>query len=168
MYRLSDRKYTSLEKLLRTTLVRRAANPSRGVPAEVKTLPPGLYVDIACWCLLCILALAMGMQLKALNRRQEARRVALGRPAEIKDTSVMTLKESRAYKEELKAALRAEGKDVNGLNADSFDDLTDRENPDFFYVRISLSNQATSLLTAIHNRSSNGRLLVKGYIMASL
>lgn len=46
----------------------------------------------------------------------------------------MTLEESRAYKEELKAALRAEGKDVNALNADSFDDLTDKENPDFFYV----------------------------------
>jgi hypothetical protein len=89
----------------------------------------------------------MGFHLKALNRRQEARRVALGRPAEIKDTSVMTLEESRAYKEELKAALRAEGKDVNGLNADSFDDLTDRENPDFFYVGIPPLNQATSLLT---------------------
>lgn len=59
----------------------------------------------------------------------------------------MTLEESRAYKEELKAALRAEGKDVNGLNADSFDDLTDRENPDFFYVGIPPLNQATSVLT---------------------
>ncbi|GHJ88991.1 hypothetical protein NliqN6_5393 [Naganishia liquefaciens] len=94
----------------------------------------GLYVDIACWCLLCILALSMGFHLKALNRRQERRRVALGRPAQVKDTSVMSLEEARAYKEELKLALLAEGKDVNDLNQDSFDDLTDRENPDFFYV----------------------------------
>jgi hypothetical protein len=76
----------------------------------------------------------MGFHLKALNRRQEARRVALGRPAKVKDTSVMSLEEARAYKEELKLALLAEGKDVNDLNQDSFDDLTDRENPDFFYV----------------------------------
>lgn len=46
----------------------------------------------------------------------------------------MSLEEARAYKEELKLALLAEGKDVNDLNQDSFDDLTDRENPDFFYV----------------------------------
>lgn len=46
----------------------------------------------------------------------------------------MSLEEGRAYKEELRQALLAEGKDVADLNADSFDDLTDRENPDFFYV----------------------------------
>lgn len=95
---------------------------------------PGLYVDIACWCLLFLLAIGMGAHLKALNRKQEKRRIALGRPGEIKDTSIMSLEEGRAYKEELKQALLAEGKDVADLNADSFDDLTDRENPDFFYV----------------------------------
>ncbi|KAI5449361.1 hypothetical protein NCC49_004766 [Naganishia albida] len=94
----------------------------------------GLYVDIACWCLLFLLAIGMGAHLKALNRKQEKRRIALGRPGEIKDTSIMSLEEGRAYKEELKQALLAEGKDVADLNADSFDDLTDRENPDFFYV----------------------------------
>jgi hypothetical protein len=76
----------------------------------------------------------MGAHLKALNRKQEKRRIALGRPGEIKDTSIMSLEEGRAYKEELRQALLAEGKDVADLNADSFDDLTDKENPDFFYV----------------------------------
>lgn len=76
----------------------------------------------------------MGFHLKALNRKQEKRRIALGRPGEIKDTSIMSLEEGRAYKEELRQALLAEGKDVADLNADSFDDLTDKENPDFFYV----------------------------------
>ncbi|KAJ9096957.1 hypothetical protein QFC20_006317 [Naganishia adeliensis] len=94
----------------------------------------GLYVDIACWCLLFLLAITMGFHLKSLNKKQERRRIALGRPGEIKDTSIMSLEEGRAYKEELRQALLAEGKDVADLNADSFDDLTDRENPDFFYV----------------------------------
>ncbi|KAJ9092801.1 hypothetical protein QFC21_006677 [Naganishia friedmannii] len=94
----------------------------------------GIYVDIACWCLLGILALVMGAHLKHLNKKQEQRRVALGRPAEVKDTSIMSLEEGRAYKEELRLALLAEGKDVKDMNQESFDDLTDRQNPDFFYV----------------------------------
>ncbi|KAJ9119020.1 hypothetical protein QFC22_003509 [Naganishia vaughanmartiniae] len=94
----------------------------------------GIYVDIAFWCLLAILALVMGAHLKYLNKKQEQRRVALGRPAEVKDTSIMSLEEGRAYKEELRLALLAEGKDVKDMNLESFDDLTDRQNPDFFYV----------------------------------
>ena len=54
----------------------------------------------------------------------------------------MSLEEARAYKEELKLALLAEGKDVNDLNQDSFDDLTDRENPDFFYVSLGASKRS--------------------------
>lgn len=76
----------------------------------------------------------MGAHLKHLNRKQEQRRVALGRPAQVKDTSIMSLEEGRAYKEELRLALLAEGKDVKDMNLESFDDLTDRQNPDFFYV----------------------------------
>lgn len=87
----------------------------------------------------------MGAHLKHLNRKQEQRRVALGRPAQVKDSSVMSLEEARAYKEELKLALLAEGKDVHDLNLEAFDDLTDRENPDFFYVRIHSPSAATQL-----------------------
>lgn len=94
----------------------------------------GLYVDIACWCLLFIMCLVMGFHLKALNRKQQQRRIALGRTGDIKDPSIMSLEEAKAYRLELKEALRAEGRDIDDLNLDAFADLTDRENPDFFYV----------------------------------
>lgn len=100
----------------------------------------------------------MGFHLKALNKKQEQRRIALGRPGEIKDTSIMSLEEGRAYKEELRQALLAEGKDVADLNADSFDDLTDRENPDFFYVSgVRLRADVIPELTSISDRLSNSR-----------
>jgi hypothetical protein len=80
------------------------------------------------------MALVMGFHLKALNRKQQQRRIALGRTGDIKDPSIMSLEEAKAYRLELKEALRAEGRDIDDLNLDAFADLTDRENPDFFYV----------------------------------
>ncbi|OXB36609.1 allantoate transporter [Cryptococcus neoformans] len=94
----------------------------------------GLYVDIACWCILLILVVSMGMYLKLLNRRQEARRLALGLPANLKDMSIMSMEEAEAYKEELAQSMRAQGKDMDSLNVNSFDDMTDFENPMFMYV----------------------------------
>ncbi|KAJ9092847.1 hypothetical protein QFC19_008571 [Naganishia cerealis] len=135
MYSSLAHKSTLPEKPLSTipvSLFQKCADSIMNLTRQMITI--GLYVDIACWCLLCILALAMGFHLKHLNRKQEQRRIALGRPAQVKDSSVMSLEEAREYKEELKLALLAEGKDVHDLNLDAFDDLTDRENPDFFYV----------------------------------
>lgn len=87
----------------------------------------GLYVDIACWCILLILVVSMGMYLKLLNRRQEARRLALGLPANLKDMSIMSMEEAEAYKGELAQSMRAQGKDMDSLNVSSFDDMTDFE-----------------------------------------
>lgn len=94
----------------------------------------GLYVDIACWCLLLILIIVMGFYLKVLNRRQEARRVAMGLPAGIQDISIMAHQEAEDYKHELDAKLRDAGINPDTLNERAFEDLTDFENPWFQYV----------------------------------
>ena len=91
----------------------------------------------------------MGAHLKALNRKQQQRRIALGRTGDIKDPSIMSLEEAQAYRLELKEALRAEGRDIDDLNLDAFADLTDRENPDFFYVSILQSKYSCWKLTNI-------------------
>jgi hypothetical protein len=94
----------------------------------------GLYVDIACWCILLILIVTMGFYLKYLNRKQEERRVAMGLPAGIKDMSIMTHKEAEEYKHELDAKLRAAGLNPDILNEHAFEDLTDFNNIYFQYV----------------------------------
>ncbi|TXT04298.1 hypothetical protein VHUM_04185 [Vanrija humicola] len=94
----------------------------------------GLYVDIACWCMLLILALSMGVYLNVLNKRKEAQRVAMGLPANLKDMSIMTTEEADAYRKELSQRLAAEGFDESRLWGQSFDDMTDFENPMFAYV----------------------------------
>ncbi|WWC60667.1 uncharacterized protein I303_103242 [Kwoniella dejecticola CBS 10117] len=87
----------------------------------------GLYVDIACWSLLCFLCLFMGFYLKMLNRRQSKKREERGGLANVMDTSIMTLEEADEYNKRL----ASEGIQVN---QNAFADLTDFENPDFQYV----------------------------------
>lgn len=94
----------------------------------------GLYVDIACWCILLILIVSMGFYLKFLNKRQERRRVEMGLPAGLKDISIMSHDEAEVYKHELDAQLRAAGFDPDMLNDKAFEDLTDFQNPWFQYV----------------------------------
>lgn len=87
----------------------------------------GLYVDLACWSLLCLLVLSMGAYLKYLNKRQEARRVSLGLPANLKDISIMSTDDATAYRKVLSERLKAEGFDETKLNENAFDDMTDFE-----------------------------------------
>ncbi|KAK8846532.1 hypothetical protein IAR55_005618 [Kwoniella newhampshirensis] len=94
----------------------------------------GLYVDIACWSMEFILVVSMGFYLKYLNRRQEARRVALGMPANLKDISIMSTAEADAYKLELAEMMRQKGTNMDSLNENAYDDMTDFENPSFMYV----------------------------------
>ncbi|WVW79035.1 hypothetical protein I302_100998 [Kwoniella bestiolae CBS 10118] len=94
----------------------------------------GLYVDIACWCVEFILVVSMGFHLRRLNRKQEARRVAMGLPANLKDISIMSTAEADAYKIELEQMMAAAGVNRDLLNQNSFDDMTDFENPMFMYV----------------------------------
>jgi len=88
----------------------------------------GLYVDIGCWCVLEVLIVSMGFYLAYLNRQQEAKRVAMGLPANIKDMSIMTNEEAEAYKIELAEMMRRAGMDISKATEGSFDDLTDVSN----------------------------------------
>jgi hypothetical protein len=84
-----------------------------------------------------ILVCSMGQYLRILNKRQEAKRVAMGLPANIKDTSIMTTTEAEAYRIELAEIMRAQGISQSVLDdalALAFEDLTDRKNPMFQYV----------------------------------
>lgn len=101
---------------------------------EAPVYRTGLYVDMACWSVLCILALSMGAYLKYLNKKQEERRLAIGLPGKLKDMSIMTTKEAEEYKAELTAQMLAQGLDEAKLYENAFDDLTDRQNPAFIYV----------------------------------
>jgi len=83
---------------------------------------------------LFLLVVGMGQYLKLLNRRQEARRVAMGLPANIKDISLMSVAEADKYRIELEQMMRASGVDAGHFNDQAFDDLTDFENPSFMYV----------------------------------
>ena len=85
----------------------------------------GLYVDIGCWCVELILVISMGFYLRRLNKKQEARRVALGLPAGIKDMSIMSTREADAYKIELAEMMTTAGVDMSHFNESSFDDMTD-------------------------------------------
>lgn len=69
----------------------------------------------------------MGIHLKRLNRKQEARRIALGMPSNIKDMSIMSTAEANAYKLELAESMRAGGYNMDKLNDHAFDDMTDFE-----------------------------------------
>ncbi|RSH87586.1 uncharacterized protein EHS24_000097 [Apiotrichum porosum] len=93
----------------------------------------GLAFAIAMYCALFCLVVGQGFYLKYLNKKQRERRIAMGLPAELQDISIMTLNEATAYKAELMEALRASGGNMD-IFSESFDDLTDWENPMFMYV----------------------------------
>ena len=78
-----------------------------------------------------LLAVSMGFYLRYLNRKQEARRVAMGLPNDIKDMSIMTTAEADAYKVELAQLMAAAGVNFDKLSENAFDDMTDFQNPMF-------------------------------------
>lgn len=108
--------------------------PQVYLASEAPVYKTGLYVDMGCWSVLCILALSMGAYLKYLNKKQEKRRIELGLPGELKDMSIMTTDEAEAYKIELTAQMAARGVDEAKLYENAFSDMTDWANPTFIYV----------------------------------
>ncbi|KAJ6499053.1 MFS general substrate transporter [Mycena sanguinolenta] len=87
---------------------------------------PGLICDLICWILLAFFTLVTAAYLKFLNQRHADRRAVLGKPAEVIDTSLETVKESK------RRVAGNGGDDVQNLQ--SFHDLTDLANEDFLYV----------------------------------
>lgn len=69
----------------------------------------------------------MGWHLNRLNKKQKARRIALGLPGDLEDMSIMTLEEAALYKEALNERLRSSGFDETKLFENAFDDMTDFE-----------------------------------------
>jgi hypothetical protein len=103
----------------------------------------GLYVDIGCWCVEFLLIIAMGFYLKYLNRQQEAKRVALGLPANIKDISIMPTAEAEAYKIELAEMMRRAGLDYAKATEGSFDDMTDVSDCSYGGIELELMSLAS-------------------------
>jgi hypothetical protein len=101
---------------------------------EAPVYHTGLYVDIACWSCLALLAITQGFYLTYLNRRQESRRRSLGLPEKLEDVSLMRPDEAEAYRQRLTASLADQGLTEASLYADSFEDMTDFQNPMFMYV----------------------------------
>lgn len=82
---------------------------------------PGLRVVLGIFCGLVAVILAMWFLLFTLNKSQERRRVANGKPAKLTDRSMMD-----NYTEEA---------DIDNGNADAaLHDLTDRKNDEFVYI----------------------------------
>lgn len=109
--------------------------PQVYLESEAPHYRTGLYTAMACWALLCVVIFCMGFYLAHLNRQQEKRREALGLPTKLKDMSIMSLEEADAYKIELMETLARQGNvDAERLYENSFDDMTDFENPMFMYV----------------------------------
>lgn len=113
---------------------RQIIGPQCYLSTEAPFYLTGLTVSLSFWCALFVLVVTMGFYLRYLNSKQEKRRVALGLPAQLKDVSIMSIDEAEKYKAELAQRLRENGQDESILYADSFDDMTDFENPMFMYV----------------------------------
>jgi hypothetical protein len=92
---------------------------------EAPVYKTGLYVDIGCWSVLCILVWSMGAYLHLLTRRKAAERERLGLPADLKDMSIMGQVEATTYRQALREKMRAQGMDEAKIYEQSFDDMTD-------------------------------------------
>ena len=89
-----------------------------------------------CWSTLGIFACITAAYLHYLNRRQAARRRALGKTAAVVDTSILSIKDAaKARAERDKHAIeKEESNEKEVTNDQAFDDLTDWQNEDFVYV----------------------------------
>lgn len=82
---------------------------------------PGLKAVIAVFCVLQGVIALQVVNLIYLNKRQEKKRVANGKPAKLHDRSM-----------DLKYA--ADNPDESALGENAFLDMTDRENDEFVYA----------------------------------
>lgn len=101
-------------------------------PSMKPRYTPGLIVDLICWSLLAIVACVTAAYLAYLNRRQEAKRVRLGKAARIVDTSILTIEDAAKARED--RLIAKDSKEQVVTNDQAFLDLTDFENEDFVYV----------------------------------
>ncbi|KAJ7141322.1 MFS transporter [Mycena epipterygia] len=92
--------------------------------AQAPLYKRGLTSSLACFAALASVFMATAAYLALLNRRQVARRTAMGKTGALVDASLERT-------EDAAAAQQANGAQ---FGANAFDDLTDRANEDFIYV----------------------------------
>lgn len=96
-------------------------------PSEKPRYDRGLRVNLILFVVLAVLILGGMMLIKILNRRQQAKRKALGKPEHIRDLSMLSAK---AVGDQ--GGVMNKGEDV--VVARVHQDVTDRKNEDFIYV----------------------------------
>jgi hypothetical protein len=101
--------------------------PHLFTPSEAPKYSKGLHANLALFVAIIVIVSAGAVYIRILNRKHAARRVALGKPAEIVDVSM-----------EAAQTLREKGEALNveegGVGENAFDDITDLQNEDFIYV----------------------------------
>lgn len=95
--------------------------------AEAPKYSKGLHANLVLFVAIVVIVSTAAVYIKVLNRGHAARRVALGKPAEVVDLSM-----------EAAETLREKGEALNveegGVGENAFDDITDLQNEDFIYV----------------------------------
>jgi len=87
----------------------------------------GLVANLAMFCAIAVLAALIMIYLQYLNKKHSAMRVAVGKPAQILDLSMMG-------KKELSQMNKTEEVMPDDLGDQAFDDMTDLKNEDFIYI----------------------------------
>ncbi|KIM81601.1 hypothetical protein PILCRDRAFT_821381 [Piloderma croceum F 1598] len=126
------KKVTTTAVLFVAQCVGNIVGPQVYKTSEAPFYHTGLTVDLSMWAALVIVTLLMGAYLSYLNKKQEQRRIAAGRPGPVPDTSIMTLEAAETYKASCTLANEPNG--AIAENAHAFEDLTDFQNMDFIYV----------------------------------
>ena len=96
-------------------------------PAEKPRYERGLRTNLALFAVLAALVGAGAVLITVLNRRQAAKRRALGKPEHIQDLSMA---DGTAMEDNEGVLNQADG----AVGAKAFEDVTDLENEDFIYV----------------------------------
>ncbi|TFK73221.1 allantoate permease [Pluteus cervinus] len=98
--------------------------------SEAPGYSKGLSVLLASFCVCAAMVCITVAYLAYLNKWNERRRVAAGKPAKLVDYSMLTIEETREMR-----AKEAEGApDQAKIGKRAFDDLTDLQNDEFIYV----------------------------------
>ncbi|KAI0465763.1 major facilitator superfamily domain-containing protein [Xylaria cf. heliscus] len=96
---------------------------------------PGLRIVLGFFVAIVVCAVLQAVNLIFLNKLQERRRVANGKPAKIKDTSMENKYQDITAEESSDGVLEEQGAAAHSrIGQNAFADMTDRENDEFVYV----------------------------------
>ena len=95
---------------------------------------PGLRVVLGFFVATAVCAVLQAFNLAFLNKLQERRRVANGKPAKIIDTSMSNTYKDLTAAESPSGGVTEDGAADQRIGEHAFEDLTDRQNDEFVYV----------------------------------